>query len=145
MTTATHLLEIQADRSHLTGEQLQAVALPVSPATIATRHWPQGQPSLMALERAIDEVESAIEAAGLAHADRGVLRLGTGLGTLLQPALPATGPVARDAVEAAFSRLVANAGAGSRQGAVGGESAAALLLVRELMHHLGFQALQSGD
>jgi hypothetical protein len=47
-------------------------------------------------------------------------------------------------VEAEFSRLVAASDAAGLDAglAPNGEAAAALLLVREVMHHLGFQALR---
>lgn len=97
------------------------------------------------MERAIDEVENAIEQAGWVHGDRGVLRVSAGLRELLPTPLPAPGANSRDDVEVAFSRLVAASGvAGPLAGLPNiGEVAAALLMVRELMHHLGFQTLDT--
>ena len=36
------------------------VSLPVSPSVLADRHWPHGLPGALQMERAIDDVESAI-------------------------------------------------------------------------------------
>jgi len=144
MTSDPPLLQIDPDGCTLTDGRQPPVVLQVSPRTIAARHWPRGQPGALQLERAIDDVENAIEQAGLVHGDRGMLRVSAELGALLHPALLSAGLVPRDGVEAAFSRLVFASGAADPQHAAVGESAAALLLVRELMHHLGFQSLQTG-
>jgi len=145
MATDFHLLQIHTAFSTLTDAEHAPVTLQISPHAIATRHWPQGRPGPLQLERAIDDVENAIEQAGLTHGDRGVLRGSEDLGALLHPALYPAGITSREAVEAAFSRLVAAASGGAgHQAEASGESAAALLMVRELMHHLGFQALRTG-
>lgn len=118
-----------------------AVMLDISPRSIAQRHWPHGQPGPLQLERAIDDVENAIEQAGLAHGSRHLLQVHTPLSSLLRPALATAGDHRREDVEDAFSRLVAGSGSATDQPGADGEHAAALLLVRELMHHLGFQTL----
>jgi hypothetical protein len=146
MTTATPMLLTNADVSVLVDAERGPVTLHLSPRTIAQRHWPQGRPGAWQLERAIDEVETAIEQSGLAHADRGALQVNEHLRHALPQRLRAPGTFSRDEVEAEFSWLVAASGsaAGLPPASTNeGEAAAALLLVRELMHHLGFQALKT--
>jgi hypothetical protein len=124
------------------------VALGLAPAALAARHWPRGAPRAIALERAIDEVEEAIERSPLRHADRGLLRLSAAVQAVLPPWPGAGDVLSRDEVEQAFSRLVAASDAAGAAGpvlGVAGEGAAALLMLRELMHHLGFSQLQALD
>lgn len=112
------------------------VRLALAPGALAARHWPSGRPDALALERAIDEVEAAIERTPLRHAPRGVLRLsGPGLATPDRMGLP-LGTWPREALEQAFSRQLA-----VPVPALSGEAAASLLMLRELMHHLGFSQL----
>lgn len=145
MITPPPLLQFNADGSVLLNIEGRAVTLQVSPRSIAAHHWPHGTPGLLQLELAIDEVENAIEQAGLVHGDRGVLRVSAGLRELLPAPWRAPGTISRDDVEVAFSRLVAASGvAGPLAGLPNsGEVAAALLMVREIMHHLGFQTLDT--
>jgi hypothetical protein len=146
MTLTTMTLQTSAGLSILVDDEQRSVPLKLSPATIAARHWPLGRPSALQLERAIDDVEMAIEQSGLAHAERDELRTNPHLCGLLPPAFYAPGVFSRNAVEAEFSRLVATAEAvtGLRPATVAdGEAAAALLLLRELMHHLGFQSFRT--
>ena len=144
MTSDLPLLQIHDDGCMLTNGIHPPVVLKVSPRTLCARHWPRGRPGALQLERAIDDVENAIDQAGLVQRDCEVLRVSAALGVLLQSALQTNGTADRDAVEAAFSRLVVASGVDGQHTAAVGESAAALLLVRELMHHLGFQTLATG-
>ena len=82
--------------------------------------------------------------AGLRHAERGVLLATESLRHLLPDLLRLGTHLTRDDVEARFTRLAGSAltdGHGSAGPEMFGESAAALLLLREVMHHLGFGAL----
>jgi hypothetical protein len=145
MTMPTAALRVAADHSALLDGDLDPVILRVSPRTLAARHWPGGRPGPLPLERAIEEVEDAIERSGLRQADRGVLHATASLRPLLPQRLAAPATYRRDEVEAEFSRLVASshaAGLGTGLG-LAGETAAALLLLRELMHQLGFQAFST--
>ncbi len=122
------------------------VSLPVSPSILANRHWPHGLPGALQMERAIDDVESAIEQAGLVHADRGVLLVTDSLQNLLPDLLKRGTLCSREKVEDAFTQWVASSCTSGRGGLgreLRGESAAALLLVREVMHHLGFSAIRT--
>lgn len=127
------------------------VNLALGPAALAAAHWPQGRPTPLQIEQAIDAVEDAIEAADVHHAERGILcRMadagagagadgegeGEGEGKGLWPDLFGTRQtLTRDDVEAHFTRMAA------QTHTLQGEHAAALLMLRELMHHLGFQVL----
>jgi hypothetical protein len=138
-------LSVEADSSVLLDGRRGSVTLRVSPRTLVARYWPKGQPGPQQLERAIDEVENAIEEAGLSHADRGLLYATESLRHVLPQRFNAPAQFSRDDIEARFSRLVAaSSTAGLDAGlAWTGETAAALLLLRELMHHLGFAALST--
>jgi len=78
------------------------------------------------------------------QAPRGGLVLDETLSGLLAPLLDRGTAVRVDEVERAFSALVSAAQRGPGVGtadALQGVRAAALLMLRELMHHLGFQSL----
>ena len=146
--TSPLALHFEADRAVFLDGAQEDFSLPVSPKALADRHWPRCHPGSLQLERAIDDVEIAIMQAGLRHAERGVLLTTASLRQLL-PDLPRHGTqVARDDIEARFTRLAASAFAAERGGAgpgASGESTAALVLLREVMHHLGFSALATQD
>jgi hypothetical protein len=117
----------------------------IGPAALASRHWPQGLKSPLQLERAIDDVETAIEALGWTYQRRGTLAVDAQLAKLL-PALSLEPglSISREALEHEFSRLVRDIHAAGPQGPVINASGAAVLLIlREVMHHLGFDALSA--
>lgn len=145
MPTPFPALLIEGDHSVLLHVEGQPAILRVSPHALAARHWPGGRPSPVALERAIDDVENAIEQAGLHHADRDALDATASLIRALPPRFRSSPELSRNEVEAEFSRLVAaSEGAGlDASSAPRGEAAAALLLLREVMHHLGFQVFRT--
>ncbi len=126
--------------SELSHEGRLWATLACGPALLARRSWPHGQPRAADIESAIDRVEEALERAGLRHAPRGTLGLDPALTAWLRPLLPdlstSVDGLTTEQVEAAFSTWVARVQTG--RPADGGPSAAALLMLRELMHHLGF-------
>jgi hypothetical protein len=146
MATPIPALQIGAEHSVLLHVDGPSAILRVSPIALAARHWPSGRPSPVALERAIDDVENAIEQAGLHHANRNALEATAGLIQALPPRFRSSPELSRDEVEAEFARLVAaSEGAGlDASSAPRDEAAAALLLLREVMHHLGFQIVRTG-
>ena len=120
------------------------VTLPVGAQALAQACFRHDPPSPAELEHAIDAVEDALAAAGLMHAERGGLATSDALLRSL-PGLGSDGAsLSRDEVEALFQRL-ASASLGHPAAAAGlprgGVPAASLLLLRELMHHLGFDAI----
>jgi hypothetical protein len=100
-------LLIKADRSVLLDGELAPATLRVSQRTLVARHWPCGRPGPLQLEQAIDDVENAIEQAGLSRADRGVLYATASPRNLLPQRFNVSAPLSREDVEAEFSRLVA--------------------------------------
>jgi exopolyphosphatase/pppGpp-phosphohydrolase len=119
----------------------ESVTLGVGPRGLAEdvlRHEP---PTPAELERAIDLVEDALTVSRLAHADRGALAIAD-TDLLSLPGLAAQGAsLTRDDVEALFQQLAARAvcPAAATSGLPHGRDvAAALLILRECMHHLGF-------
>lgn len=121
------------------------VDLGPSPAALAETCFRQGQPTAVELERAIDIVEDALMAARVARSP------GAGLTTsepnLRQlPGLEAVGAtLSRDAVEALFQQLASIAlGMPAPQGSrlTDRDTAAALLILRECMHHLDLASVR---
>ena len=143
--TSLPSLRVGADCSVLFDGERGPVTLRVSPRTLVARHWPKGQPGPLQLERAIDEVEDAIEEAGLSHADRGLLYATESLRHVLPQRFNASAQFSREDVEAEFTRLVTVPSTVGLDAELAwtSETAAALLLLRELMHHLGFAALST--
>jgi exopolyphosphatase/pppGpp-phosphohydrolase len=111
-------------------------------ASAVFRHAP---PTPAELEQAIDIVEDALMATHLAHTERGELVSSRGLIRAL-PGLRGEGSrLTRDEVEALFQRM-ASVSLGN-PGALGDlptgrQACAALLVLRECMHHLGFEAVR---
>lgn len=143
MTTPHSALHIEADHIVLLEGERAPLLVRVSPRGLMNKHWPRGKPGSVSLERAIDDVEDTIEQAGLLHADRGVLHSTASLVRVLPSRFRASREFSLEDIEGEFSRLVTASGAASVDTgtAATGEAAAALLLLRELMPHLGFGAL----
>ena len=117
------------------------VTLPVGVRGLAEDVLRHDPPTPVELERAIDLVEDALATARLAKADRGSLVIADALLRAL-PGLADPSPgLALDAVEALFQRLASRAHGtpvGDAEMPRGRNVAAALLILRECMHHLGF-------
>lgn len=141
-------LRIDAHRTTLADGARPEVVIPIGSADVADRFFRHDPPTPFELEQAIDAVEDALAAAGLHHDLRGGLAThDLRLHRLLR--LPAHGrALARDAVEATFQRL-ASAALGhpsSLEGLPSGrEDAAALLILRECMHHCGYADIRYVD
>ena len=97
------------------------------------------------IERAIDLIEDAVMATGLVQVRRGSLTIADTAGPLAAASfIGAPAGLGLEEVEAMFQRLAAAAsGPSSVLDGVPADpvSACALLVVRELMHHLGFDRL----
>lgn len=139
----THL-RFETGRTVLALAGTPALVVPVGPQALAARHWRAGTPSALQIEQAIDEVEMALMSQRLAQASRGWLASADPWLCALPGLQLAGDSLTRDAVELLFNALAAMAEAG-RSTAVGlvttGASAAALLILRECMHHLGFEGI----
>ncbi len=106
------------------------------------RHDP---PTPAELERAIDVVEDALSGSRLAQAERGALATSDAVLRSMPGLQEAVTGLSREAVEAQFQRLASRSlGAPVAESELpsGREFAAALLILRECMHHLGFDNLQ---
>ncbi|MCW5636076.1 MAG: hypothetical protein KIT17_22260 [Rubrivivax sp.] len=126
----------------------ESVTLPVGLrdlAEVVLRHEP---PTPAELERAIDVVEDALAGSRLAQGAHGDLVTVDPV-RLALPGLDAPGAcLTRDDVESLFQRLASRAlgmpasAAGSPHGR---ELAAAIVIVRECMHHLGFDRIRASE
>jgi hypothetical protein len=124
------------------------VTLPVSPASLTSSTLLHDPPSPAELERAIDHVEDALTASRLANASHGSLVTEDALLRRLPGLDKVGGTLMRDDVEMLFQLLASRAlgtPISSARIPEGRELAAALLILRECMHHLGFEKVSSFD
>ena len=152
---AVYTLEMGSETSQLVfrrGDQtLWRKQYPLGIDTLVRQCLPHALPRPIELEHAIEISEEVVIAATAAHAapqwSDGATLLLTGLGaTLLNQGLHAVGcatqTMSTDAVESLFNRLVSlSEGRPASQDALPSDVrfCAALLLLRECMHHLHFQ------
>ena len=148
MTIPATVLRLHAGRTTLSGGAAPEVTLGVGVDDIAARLFLHEPPTPIEIERAIDAVEDALAATGLRHGERGDLLVADP--ALLAPLGLAGGGarLSRDEVEARFERLAA-ASLG-QPGALAGmaldrRGAAALLVLRECLHHLGYAGVRRAD
>lgn len=120
------------------------VSLPIGVRALAAmlRHDP---PTGGEIEQAIDAIEDALAASRLPHGERGELTVGDPWLRAL-PGLQGSGSrLTRDEVEAVFQR-VASAALGTPVARsdlpAGSEAVAALLILRECLHHLGYDGVR---
>ncbi len=142
---ATTTLQLRPRDTILSDGTMPEVVLGIGLSDLADTLFRHEPPTAIELEQAIDSVEDALTATGLQHAERGELlsadpRLHALLSLQAQDAV-----IGRDAVEALFDRL-ACASLG-RPGLLdeqlaGRDAAAALLILRECMHHLGYDRVR---
>lgn len=141
-------LRLEAQSTALEFDDGRRVTLPIGPRGLAETVLRHDPPTPAELERAIDFVEDALMGVRLAAADRGgLLIVGAPLSAL--PGLDARGMgLGRDAVESLFQRLASRA-LGTPVAAAelphGRDMAAAVLILRESMHHLGFAEVRVGS
>ncbi len=123
-------------------EQTNSLVLDLGSASTAQRFFRGDLPTPLELERAIDHVEDELMRAVAWTAGRSTLVTDHPLVRALAQADGAAGAVlTRDVVEALFQRLASGAlgdPSALRGLPAGKEAAATLLILRELMHHLGF-------
>jgi hypothetical protein len=117
------------------------VTLAVAPQGLAVDFFRHQPPTPHELEQAIDAIEDALMSTRIAHDERGTLVTGEPLVRAI-PGLQQEGDsLTRDAVEVLFQRLASSSLAPRLLAAamsVDAETTATMLLLRELMHHLGF-------
>jgi hypothetical protein len=137
-------LQFEEQRTTLSGGTTPQVVLGVGIGDLASKVFRHDPPAPYEMEQAIDLVEDALAATGLKRAERADLLISDEpLCTLL--GLQSTGSrVTGEEVEAKFQRLASvslgHPGLldGMPSGGPGGRVAAALLVLRECVHHLGF-------
>jgi exopolyphosphatase/pppGpp-phosphohydrolase len=148
MPDMTTHLRFAPGQTTLAVDSADAVVLTVGVRTIADGMFRHDPPTSFEVEQAIDVVEDALTSSRLPHRQRGDL-------VTDEPLLRAWFPVndsqdverrlSRDEVEATFDRLAA--ASQGQPGALAGlptdrSAAAALLILRECMHHLGFDGIR---
>lgn len=148
MNTRTTRLHMQAHQTSLRTEQDVNAILAVGPRTVADAFFRHDPPLPYELERAIDAVEDALMHGDVRRAAGGALVSSDPAMSSFPGLQPGGATVTRDYVEALFQRLAA-ASLG-RSGDLsslppGREAAAALLILRECMHHLDFESISFVD
>jgi exopolyphosphatase/pppGpp-phosphohydrolase len=135
-------LRLQAQLTTLELEGSKRITLPVGPRGLVDAVLLHDPPTPAELERAIEVVEDALMASRLTQSDRGELVTADAL-LLALPGMESSGGggLTREAVEALFQRL-ASRSLGSPIATAElppqRDIAAALIILRECMHHLGF-------
>jgi hypothetical protein len=141
---STTVMQLEARRTVLRGDAVGEVVadLGIETVTALFKHAP---PAGVEIERAIDVIEDALMATGLGHAGRGALTTASPRLRAL-PGLATAGAVLDlGEVERLFQRLAAAASGPPLRLSdlpVDRETAAALLILRETMHHLGFDRVR---
>lgn len=140
MSTPATRLQMDAQRTTLTAEPAAALAVEIGYASVAEKFFRHDPPTPGELESAIDAVEDALMASRARRVEAGALVISADIQRRLPGLLPA-GMTTIEQVEARFQRL-ASASLGHpgalADGPLSPEVAAALLILRECMHHLGF-------
>lgn len=140
----TTSMTLEERRVVLRGPAIGEVVVAVGIESVAS-HFRHSPPTGAEIEAAIDAIEDALMATRLGQSRRGLLTSASnGLRSL--PGLANAGAVlSLDEVESLFQRLAA-AAAGPRSvlGPLPAdrETAATLLILRETLHHLGFDHIQ---
>ena len=141
-------LRLEAQRTTLADGTAPEVVLAVGVRGIADAFFQHDPPTPFEMEQAIDAVEDALTDTRLRHAARGELLTNDPVLRALPGLLVDGARLARDEVEVIFQRL-ASASLG-HPGALAGlpsgrDAAAALLILRECMHHLGYASIVAGE
>ena len=141
-------LRLEAQRTTLAADSASEVMLAVGVRGIADRFFRHDPPTPFEMEQAIDVVEDALTSSRLQHAERGELMTNDPLLQAWVTAGSLQGDAARltrDEVEAIFQRL-ASASLGHPRALAGlptgQDAAAALLILRECMHHLDYDGIR---
>lgn len=140
-------IRFEHDRTILATDTTPEVVLPVGADTIAKQLFRHDPPTPGEIEQAIDWVEDGLASTGLKQANRGALQTQE-LRLLALLDLDAGRPkIAREEVESRFQRLASiSLGHPHSQHGQSPDSvtAAMLLILRECMHHLGYDSLKAG-
>jgi exopolyphosphatase/pppGpp-phosphohydrolase len=139
-------LHLRAEAIALGFDDGHNVTLPIGPVGLARDALRHDPPTPAELERAIDLVEGALTRSRLAQGARGEL-VTTDPVLLALPGLDSQGAsLTRDGVESLFQGLASRAlgmPASTAESLHGPEVAAAIIILRECMHHLGFDRIRT--
>lgn len=141
-------IRFEDDRTLLRASGQSTVTVLVGVRALTQQVFRHDPPTPAELEQAIDHVEDALMATGLRPAARG--HLVTGVAALMAPlGVRSSGEIAtRNDVEVAFQRLASVALGQPRPtgtAPLDREHAAMLLILREFMHHLGYEGVRVED
>jgi exopolyphosphatase/pppGpp-phosphohydrolase len=143
MSAPATRLQMDARRITLTTEPAAALAVEIGYGSVAEKFFRHDPPTAGELESAIDAVEDALMGSRAQRVEAGTLVISDDIQRRLPGVLP-DGTTTIEEVEARFQRL-ASASLGHPRaladGPASSEVAAALLILRECMHHLGFARL----
>lgn len=144
MDMPTTRLELDPQRTTLTVESAAGLVVEVGYLSVRERFFRHDPPTPSELESAIDAIEDALMASPALRVQGGTLVIDDEVRRRLPGLLPNGTATTLEDVEARFQRL-ASASLG-HPGALatmplGPEAAAALVILRECMHHLGFARL----
>ena len=145
MTSAPDATRLRFEPSRVVlSTSASEIVLSVGAQSVADTLFRHDPPTGFEVEQAIDAVEDALQASHLRQADRGELVTDDPLMRSLPGLRHEGAQLSRDDIEALFQRL-ASAALGrpdALAGLAGGPQAAALLILRECMHHLGFDSVR---
>jgi len=144
MDTPTTRLELDPRRTTLRVEPAAGLAVEIGYRSVREQFFRHDPPTSGELESAIDAIEDALMASPARRADGGTLVIGDEVRRRLPGLLPEGTATTLEDIEARFQRL-ASASLG-HPGALatmplGPEAGAALVILRECMHHLGYARL----
>ena len=142
--TPTTRLQLDPQRTTLTIEPTAGVVVEIGYRSVRERFFKHNPPAPGELESAIDAIEDALMVSPAQRADGGTLVSGYEVRRRLPGLLPDSTATTLEDIEARFQRL-ASASLG-HPGAlatmpIGPEATAALVILRECMHHLGYARL----
>jgi exopolyphosphatase/pppGpp-phosphohydrolase len=144
MGTPTTRLELAPQRTALMVEPAAGLVVEIGYRNVRERFFRHDPPTPGELESAIDAIEDALMASPAQRSNGGTLVIGDEVRQRLPGLLPEGTATTLEDIEARFQRL-ASASLG-HPGAlatmpIGPEAAAALVILRECMHHLGYARL----
>jgi exopolyphosphatase/pppGpp-phosphohydrolase len=145
VSSASCRLRLHARSTLLEFSGAEAVTLPVGIRDVADNTLRHDPPTPAELERAIDVVEDALSGSRLAQAERGALATSDPVLRSMPGLQEAVTGLSREAVEAQFQRLASRSlgtPVSEAELPASRDFAAALLILRECMHHLGFDSVQ---
>jgi len=144
MTAPATRLRVDARRTTLTTEPASSVSLELGYQSVAETFFRHDPPTPSELELAIEAIEDALMSARAQKPDKGTLVTSDDIMRLIPGLRPDGATTTLEEVEARFQQLASvslGLPASRLDMPLGRVSAAALLILRECMHHIGFEGL----